>query len=93
MYIGQSVGRLGKDFIDNSGFINHAQMPKYTSVIEPLRRYPGEKCFSCLHLKSCYGGCPVLWKNTRLKTYNSSNHIKMIDDFGTVMLEGKTLWI
>ncbi len=63
MYIGQSVGRLGVDFKDYSGFIKHVQQPQYTDAIEPLRRYPNEKCISCEHLKSCYGGCPILWKN------------------------------
>ena len=63
MYIGQSMGILGKDFSSYDDYVELSRTPSYRRIMEPLRKMPSSDCKSCDHLESCYGGCPVLWKN------------------------------
>lgn len=63
MYIGQNIGKLGKDFSSYDDFVEFSEMPSYRRVMEPLRELPSSNCKTCEYLDSCYGGCPVLWKH------------------------------
>lgn len=63
MYIGEKIGRLGRDFSSYWEFQKWTQAAPYLSVMEALRRLPFDGCASCRYLKACYGGCPVLRKN------------------------------
>ena len=63
MYIQQSIGKLGEDFISYNDYIKFSEKPLFRNIMDPLRRLPSSNCESCEYLESCYGGCPVLWKN------------------------------
>jgi len=63
MYIDQKMGRLGTDFSSYHEFEELTERPDYRGVMEALREWPSSECASCRYLESCYGGCPVLWKN------------------------------
>lgn len=63
MYINQKMGHLGTDFSSYQGFKQLTERPAYQCVMETLREWPSNECASCRYLESCYGGCPVLWKN------------------------------
>lgn len=63
MYIQQSIGKLGEDFISYYDYIKFSEKPLFRNIMDPLRRLPSSNCESCEYLESCYGGCPVLWKN------------------------------
>ena len=57
------MGQLGTDFSTYEEFEEVAQNSVYRSTIDRLKRYPSDNCKSCKYLNSCYGGCPVIWKN------------------------------
>lgn len=63
MYIENRIGKLGVDFSTYEEFEKIAQKPLYRDTIEKLKQLPSAECESCRYLNSCYGGCPVLWKN------------------------------
>ena len=63
MHFENRMGRLGADFSSYEEFEEAAQKSIYRSTIDKLKQYPSDNCKSCEHLDSCYGGCPVLWKN------------------------------
>ena len=63
MYIAHPLGKLGVDFTSLDEFKKMTEQPAYHKVMDSIRRMPSEKCAVCEHLDSCYGGCPVLWKN------------------------------
>lgn len=63
MFIEQKMGKLGKDFYSNQDFFEFIKQPDYQRIMKPLQKLPSDKCKSCDYLQSCYGGCPVLWKN------------------------------
>lgn len=57
------MGRLGTDFSSYEEFVETTQNTIYRSTIDRLKQYPSDTCKSCEYLDSCYGGCPVIWKN------------------------------
>lgn len=63
MHFENRMGRLGADFSSYEEFEEAAQKSIYRSTIDRLKQYPSDNCKSCEHLDSCYGGCPVIWKN------------------------------
>lgn len=63
MYIENRIGKLGVDFSSYEEFERIAQKSVYRDTIEKLKQLPSTECESCQYLDSCYGGCPVLWKN------------------------------
>lgn len=63
MYSTTKMGKFGIDFSSYWEFKKLAQSQSYRSVLDSLSRHPSTECVSCRHLKSCHGGCPVLWKN------------------------------
>lgn len=63
MYIEQKIGKLGKDFSSNQEYFEFIKQSNYQRIMNPLQRLPSDECKTCDYLHSCYGGCPVLWKN------------------------------
>lgn len=63
MYSKTKMGKFGGDFSSYEEFRKIAESQAYRSVLDSLSRHPSTECVSCHHLKSCQGGCPVLWKN------------------------------
>lgn len=63
MYIGQSIGTLGRDFTNFAEFVQYADRPEYNRKIDELNNLPSAECQNCQYLQACLGGCPVIWKN------------------------------
>lgn len=63
MYITHPLGTLGVDFISFEEYKKLAEQPAYHETMDSIRQMPSAECGNCEHLDSCYGGCPVLWKN------------------------------
>ena len=63
MYINQKMGQFGVDFSSYQEFVKLINLPVYRHTMDSLRKLPSDECISCQYLESCYGGCPVLWKN------------------------------
>lgn len=63
MFIENRMGKLGIDFSTYREFKLFAQRSVYKDIIKTLKQLPSTECESCKFLESCYGGCPVLWKN------------------------------
>ena len=63
MHFENRMGRLGTDFSSYEEFVETTQNTIYRSTIDRLKQYPSDTCKSCEYLDSCYGGCPVIWKN------------------------------
>ncbi len=68
MYLNQSLGRFGTDFSTFEEFKSMSKNAYYKHFLEAIQKLPSDKCVSCQHLMSCYGGCPVLWKNYSFET-------------------------
>jgi len=78
MYIDTKMGRFDTDFSSYQEFEELMKRPTYRQAMEALRELPSSECASCQHLESCYGGCPVLWKNysfEELKAFKEENGI------------------
>lgn len=73
MYIENRIGKLGVDFSSYEEFELFAQQPIYRDTIKLLKQFPSTECKTCEYLESCYGGCPVLWKNY---SYNAMKMFK-----------------
>lgn len=67
MHFENKIGRLGKDFSSYREFEDIIQKGVYRSTIDKLKQLPSDRCKSCEYLNSCYGGCPVIWKNYSFK--------------------------
>ncbi|WP_074742718.1 SPASM domain-containing protein [Ruminococcus sp. YRD2003] len=63
MHFENKMGRLGTDFSSYEEFEEAAQNTVYRTTIDRLKQYPSDNCKSCEYLNSCYGGCPIIWKN------------------------------
>ena len=63
MYIEDRIGKLGVDFSSYEEFKEITQKPICKTTINRLKQFPLAECKACQYLESCYGGCPVLWKN------------------------------
>lgn len=63
MHFENRIGKLGVDFSSYEEFEETTQKSIYRPTIDRLKQYPSDNCKSCKHLNSCYGGCPVIWKN------------------------------
>jgi len=63
MYITHPLGTLGVDFTSFEEYKKLAEQPAYHETMDSIRQMPSAECGNCEHLDSCYGGCPVLWKN------------------------------
>lgn len=63
MYAEQKMGQFGLDFSSYQEFNELSERPPYQERMATLGKLPSNECISCTHLESCYGGCPVLWKN------------------------------
>lgn len=57
------IGQFGKDFSSYKEFEELIKSDHYNCIKDSLKRLPSSECSSCRYLKSCYGGCPVIWKN------------------------------
>lgn len=76
MYINQKMGQLDKDFSSYCEFKEFTKLPSYKCTMNALRKLPSKICSSCQYLKSCYGGCPVLWKNYSFETLHLLKNLK-----------------
>lgn len=76
MYIEQSIGKLGEDFTSYDDYINFSEKTLFRNIMDPLRTLPSSNCGSCEYLESCYGGCPVLWKNYSYDELMSFKNVK-----------------
>lgn len=63
MYINSSLGQFGVDFSTYEEFTRYMECELYKSTIDNLNQYPTSNCSTCKYLESCYGGCPIIWKN------------------------------
>ncbi|MBQ9014288.1 MAG: SPASM domain-containing protein [Bacilli bacterium] len=63
MFIEKKLGQFGKEFSSFEEFQNHIESDPYKCTMDSLSNMPSEECSSCKYFESCYGGCPVLWKN------------------------------
>lgn len=63
MYSKTKMSKFGADFLSYREFKKIAEGQAYQSILDSLSKHPSTECASCHHLKSCQGGCPVLWKN------------------------------
>lgn len=63
MFSKMKMGKFGVDFLSYEDLKKFTGTQSYRSVLNKLSQYPAVDCFSCVHVKSCQGGCPVLWKN------------------------------
>ena len=63
MYINTKLGRLGKEFSSHKELESWMQSPVFRTTMDGIGRWPSNRCSSCKHLRMCFGGCPVLWKN------------------------------
>lgn len=63
MHFENRIGKLGVDFSSYIEFLEIFKKSLYRDTIDKLKKYPSNKCTSCEYLESCYGGCPVTWKN------------------------------
>lgn len=63
MYTDLSMGRFGMDFKSYKEFNRYRKSLDYKDVSDRLDFLPSGKCLACKYLKSCYGGCPLTWKN------------------------------
>jgi radical SAM protein with 4Fe4S-binding SPASM domain len=57
------MGHFGIDFKNYKDFKKFRKKSFYKDIADKLNALPSQKCVSCRHLKSCYGGCPITWKN------------------------------
>jgi len=55
-----------------------AQKSVYRDTIDKLKNLPSTECESCQYLESCYGGCPVLWKNYSFDTMKKHKEMYVI---------------
>lgn len=72
MYTNIKMCKLGNDFNSHESFIDTRKIFLYKNTMDSLSKLPKDDCKTCNYLKSCYGGCPVLWKNysiTALEEY------------------------
>ena len=63
MYIDEPIGVFGQDFSTYYDFEMFTKQEAYKRIIGPMIELPSSDCENCKYLESCYGGCPVLWKN------------------------------
>jgi radical SAM protein with 4Fe4S-binding SPASM domain len=63
MYFENKLGQFGTDFSSYAEFKQSAERDLYRNTIDFLRQLPSDKCHDCSCFESCYGGCPVFWKN------------------------------
>ena len=63
MYIYKPLGRFGRDFLSYEEFLSLTENANYSETMGEIRKLPSKECTTCKHLSSCFGGCPVLWKN------------------------------
>lgn len=71
MFINEKLGKFGKDFSSFEEFQNHIDSDPYKCTMDSLSKMPSGECSSCKYLESCYGGCPVLWKNYSYRALQS----------------------
>lgn len=63
MFIKEKIGQFGKDFSSFQEFQNYVDNDQYKCTMDSLSKMPSIKCSSCKYFESCYGGCPIVWKN------------------------------
>lgn len=63
MFIDKSMGVFDRDFSTYDEFVQLTQSESYKRIMKPMIELPANDCNDCKYLESCYGGCPVLWKN------------------------------
>ena len=73
MSLDLKIGQFGKDFNNYQEFKKYRKDILYRKTIERLRKLPSNDCKKCKYLKTCYGGCPILWRN-----YSYENFRKFI---------------
>lgn len=63
MFSQDKMGQFGKDFFSFDEFKKLSNENNYQKIVKSLKQLPSTECEECPQLLSCYGGCPVLWKN------------------------------
>lgn len=63
MCLDEIIGQFGIDFSSYDEFLLFKKNKNAKIIMNFLRKLPSEQCKSCIYKKSCYGGCPVLWRN------------------------------
>lgn len=71
MYFNSKMGKLGVDFYSYKEFTELDEHLNYKNTMDSLNLLPSEICSSCEYLESCYGGCPVIWKNYTFEAFNT----------------------
>lgn len=69
MYFENKMGKLGVDFSSYEEFLKYTNNISYKNIFDSLNLLPSESCFSCDYYESCYGGCPVTWKNCSFESF------------------------
>lgn len=67
MFFENRMGKLGVDYSSYQEFKRFSQKSLYRLTIDRLQKFPSSECNLCKYIKSCYGGCPVTWKNYSFK--------------------------
>ena len=80
MYIDSRILKFGKDFVSYKEFRAMILQKPYKSVFQELRQLPSVECESCIHLSSCYGGCPITWKNY---SFEALKKFRLCNEHGT----------
>lgn len=63
MYIENKIGQFESDFSSYVEFEKMVECDPYKSTMDSLSQIPSNNCSECKYFESCYGGCPVFWKN------------------------------
>ena len=63
MNLDLKIGQFGKDFNNYKEFKKYRKNGVYREITEKVRKVPSNDCKKCKYLKTCYGGCPILWRN------------------------------
>lgn len=80
MYIEMKMGQLNTDFFSYKEFLEQINYMPYKNIINSLNLLPSEVCSLCKHLKSCYGGCPVIWKNFSFEAFKELKKTREVFD-------------
>lgn len=82
MHIESKMGQFGVDFLSYKEFEKLTEHSSYKCTMDSLKQLPSSYCSTCKYLESCYGGCPVIWKNCSFqafKEFKENNGYKFFD--------------
>lgn len=83
MFIGNEMGEFLKDFSSYNEFCKYSESGVYRETMNKLAQMPSSYCTSCKHYESCYGGCPVTWKNY---SFEALNKFRIQQGYGNIIV-------